>query len=72
MRFLRVVCEILQKEYMWYRIQAGAVLALHEATESYMTHLFEDTNLCTTHARPIMIMLKDMKLARRIRGETSG
>ena len=69
--FLRVVHEIIQKEYMWYRIQVGATLALYEAAESYIIHIFEDTNLCVIHARHIMIMPKDMKLARKIRGETS-
>ena len=51
MSFLWVVQEILQKEYAWYRIQASVVLALHEATESYMVRLFEDTNLCAIHAK---------------------
>ena len=45
MSSLWVVWEILQKEYAWYRIQASAVLAPHEATESYMVRLFKDTNL---------------------------
>ena len=68
MSFLRVMHEILQKEYAWYRIQAGAILA----AKSYMIHLFEDTNLCAIHAKHIMIMPKDMKLVRHIRGEPSG
>ena len=33
--FLWVVCELLQKESSWHRIQAGAILVLHEAAESY-------------------------------------
>ncbi|UYV71770.1 hypothetical protein LAZ67_9000325 [Cordylochernes scorpioides] len=32
-------------------------------------HLFEDTNLCTIHAKKVTIMLKDIQIARRIRGE---
>ena len=51
MSFLWVVLEILQNEYAWYRIQASAVLALHEAAESYLIRLFEDTNLCAIHAK---------------------
>ena len=31
--------------------------------------LYEDTNLCTLHAKRITIMPKDIQLARRIRGE---
>jgi histone H3 len=51
------------------RWQSQAVLALQEATEAYLVGLFEDTNLCAIHAKRITIMVKDMQLARRIRGE---
>ena len=44
-------------------MQAGAVLALHEAAEAYLVCLFEDTNLCTIHAKYVTIMPKDMQLA---------
>ena len=30
--------------------------------------LFEDANLCAIHAKRVTIMVKDMQLARRIRG----
>nr|GEW23475.1 histone H3.2-like [Tanacetum cinerariifolium] len=40
-----------------------------EASEEYLLGLFEDTNLCTIHAKRVMIMPKDMWLARRIGGE---
>jgi histone H3/H4 len=33
--------------------------------------LFEDTNLCSIHAKRVTIMPKDIQLARRIRGERS-
>ena len=55
----------------WLRFQASAIGALHEAMEAYLVGLFEDTNLCTIHARCVTIMPKDMQLARRIRGERS-
>ena len=51
------------------RFQSHAVLALQEASESYLVGLFEDTNLCAIHASRITIMPKDLQLARRIRGE---
>ena len=44
--FQRLVKEILQKENVWYQIQVGAVLALHEAAETYLMRLFEDYNMC--------------------------
>ena len=50
-------------------MQASACLALQEATEAYIVHLFEDAVLCMAHAKRKTIMLSDIKLARRIRGE---
>ena len=51
------------------RFQSSAVLAMQEASESYLVSLFEDTNLCAIHAKRVTIMPKDMQLAKRIRGE---
>ncbi|ORZ34907.1 histone H3 variant CENP-A, partial [Catenaria anguillulae PL171] len=51
-----------------YRWQASALLALQEAAEAYLVHLFEDANLCAIHAKRVTIMPKDIHLARRIRG----
>ena len=45
------------------------MLALQEAAESYLTGLFEDTNLCAIHAQRVTVMKKDLDLARRLRGE---
>ena len=69
--FLRVVWETLQWEHVWSRIQISAILALHEAAESYLILLFEDVNLCVIHSKQITIMPKDIRLARHIGGETS-
>jgi len=44
-------------------------MALQEAAEAYLVHLFEDTNLLAIHAKRVTIMQKDMQLARRIRGD---
>ena len=63
-----LVREILQKEWSWLHIQASAVLAIHEATEAYLVHLMEDTNLCAIHAKCDTILPKVLQLARRIRG----
>ena len=67
--FQRLVREIAQEFKTDLRFQSSAVLALQEASESYMVGLFEDTNLCAIHAKRVTIMPKDMQLARRIRGE---
>ena len=67
--FQRLVREIASDFKSELRFQSSAVLALQEATESYLVGLFEDTNLCAIHAKRVTIMPKDMQLARRIRGE---
>ena len=59
----------MQKEHGDLRIQVGAVLALHKATEAYIICLMEDTNLCAIHAKHVTILLRDMQLAHRIQGE---
>ena len=51
------------------RFQSAAIMALQEASEAYLVGLFEDSNLCAIHAKRVTIMLKDIQLARRIRGE---
>mmetsp|Transcript_24012 Transcript_24012/g.71156 ORF Transcript_24012/g.71156 Transcript_24012/m.71156 type:complete len:145 (-) Transcript_24012:229-663(-) len=71
--FARLVREITQTynsapaegEKRW---QAEALMALQEACEYYLVHLFEDSNLCAIHAKRVTIMVKDIQLARRIRG----
>ena len=67
--FQRLVREVATYYKTDLRFQSSAVLALQEASESYLVGLFEDTNLCAIHAKRVTIMPKDMQLARRIRGE---
>jgi histone H3 len=69
MPFQRLVREIAQDYKTDLRFQSSAVMALQEATESYLVGLFEDTNICAIHAKRVTIMPKDIQLARRIRGE---
>ncbi|KZT20366.1 histone-fold-containing protein [Neolentinus lepideus HHB14362 ss-1] len=54
------------------RWQSSAILALQEATEAFLVHLFEDANLCAIHAKRVTIMQRDIQLARRIRGPWGG
>lgn len=67
--FQRVVKHIAQESKQEVRFQSSAIMALQEACEAYLVGLFEDTNLCAIHARRVTIMVRDMQLARRIRGE---
>ena len=70
MPFQRLCREIAQLEVKKnMRFQGSAVLALQTASEAYLVSLFEDTNLCALHANRITIHVKDMRLARRIRGD---
>ena len=43
--------------------------ALQEAAEDHVVRLFEDSHLCAIHAKRTTLYVKDIKLARRIRGE---
>lgn len=54
------------------RWQSQAIMALQEASEAFLVHLFADTNLCAIHAKRVTIMQKDLQLARRIRGSWGG
>ena len=67
--FSRLVREIAQDFKTNLRFQAQVIGALQEVAEAYLVGLFEDTNLCGIHAKRVMIMLKDIQLARRIHGE---
>lgn len=67
--FQRIVKDIAYDSNSDLRFQSSALLALQEAVEAYLVGLFEDTNMCAIHAKRVTIMVKDVKLARRIRGE---
>ena len=67
--FQRLVREIAEDFKGNLRFQSTAMLALQEAAEAHLVMLFEDTNLCCIHAKRVTISVKDMQLARRIRGE---
>eukprot|EP00162_Nutomonas_longa_P009448 comp19250_c0_seq1/m.36098 comp19250_c0_seq1/g.36098 ORF comp19250_c0_seq1/g.36098 comp19250_c0_seq1/m.36098 type:complete len:138 (+) comp19250_c0_seq1:163-576(+) len=73
--FARLVREIAREfilhteEYRW---QDSAFLALQEASEAHIVSLFEDAYLCTIHSKRVTLMVKDLQLARRIRGPIRG
>lgn len=56
--FIRLVREIAEGYKNDLRFQANALMALQEAAESYLTALFEDTNLCAIHAKRVTITPK--------------
>lgn len=67
--FARLVREVTrQYTSRDLRFKADAMLALQESAEAYLVGLFEDANLCAIHAKRVTIQVRDMQLARRIRG----
>uniref|UniRef100_A0A914CPV9 Histone H2A/H2B/H3 domain-containing protein n=1 Tax=Acrobeloides nanus TaxID=290746 RepID=A0A914CPV9_9BILA len=67
--FQRLVREISQDIKHELRFQSAAIGALQEASEAFLTGLFEDTQLCAIHAKRVTIMPRDVHLALRIRGD---
>ncbi|OXA63965.1 histone H3.3A [Folsomia candida] len=66
--FQRLVREITQDFMIDFRFQAAALGALQEASECFLVHMFEDSNLCAIHDRRVTVMLRDLDLAKRIGG----
>ena len=67
--FQCLIHEVAQEHRNDLRFQSTAALVLQEASEAYLVGMFEDTNLCTMHAKRVTIMPKDMMLVRHIHSE---
>ncbi|MCJ1333397.1 centromeric DNA-binding histone H3-like protein cse4 [Thelotrema lepadinum] len=67
-----IALDLLPASDAGMRWQSQAIMALQEAAEAFLVHLFEDANLCAIHAKRVTIMQKDIQLARRIRGAWGG
>lgn len=55
----------LSPSHNWHKT---AIESLHYAAEAYLESLFSDSNLILTHCNRRTLYIKDMTLARRIRG----
>ncbi|CAN1169119.1 Histone H3-like centromeric protein CENH3 [Linum perenne] len=66
-RLVRMITQEFSNEVN--RWQAEALVALQEAAEDFLVHLFEDGMLCAIHAKRVTLMKKDMELARRLGGK---
>lgn len=69
--FIRKVKEILMSLDPEFRVKRLSMEALREATEDFLTDVLSDANLCAIHGRRITVMVKDVALASRIRGDTN-
>ncbi|KAF3439885.1 hypothetical protein FNV43_RR18163 [Rhamnella rubrinervis] len=68
--FIRTVREITsQYSQQVNRWKPEALVALQEAAEDFLVHLFEDAMLCAIHAKRVTLMKKDFELARRLGGK---
>ncbi|GBG34750.1 Histone H3 [Hondaea fermentalgiana] len=69
--FARVVKEETERytQSQEFRWQSEALTALQEAAEAYLVSVFQDANLCALHAKRVTLMVRDIQLARRIRGD---
>ncbi len=50
-----------------FKVQSSALAALQEASEAYLVHVLEDSNLAAIHAKRVTIMPRDIQLANRIK-----
>lgn len=69
--FARLVREVTQKYWPdsgFFRYTVQGLLALQTAAEAYLIGIFEDSVLCSVHARRVTLQVKDIHLALRIRG----
>ncbi|KPA76022.1 putative histone H3 [Leptomonas pyrrhocoris] len=67
--FQRLVREVSSAQKEGLRFQSSAIMAIQEATESYIVSVLADTNLACIHAKRVTIQPKDVQLAMRLRGE---
>ena len=51
---------------MQVRFQSTAITTLQEAAENFIVGLFEDVNLLAVHAKRVIVMPRDIRLAVRI------
>lgn len=69
-RLVKEITALIHSSGHDYKYQSAALGALQEAAEAYIIRLFEDTQLCAIHAKRVTIMVRDIHLALRIRGES--
>lgn len=65
--FTRLVRQIAQDFKTDLRFRSTAMESLQEAGESFLTGIFEDSNLVAIHAKRVTIQVKDIQLCKRIR-----
>ena len=66
--FQRLVKEVVQDLFPTesYRFQSTAILALQEASESFLVRMFEQINDVAIHGKRVTIQLKDIQIWKRL------
>ena len=66
--FQRLVREVFSQIYstQTFRVTPQALLALQEASESFLIHMFEQSNLIAIHGKRVTLNVKDILLWRRL------
>ena len=66
--FQRLVKEVVRELFptQSYRFQSTAVLALHEASESFLVRMFDDVNCIAIHGKRVTIQVKDIQIWKRL------
>ena len=68
-RLVREVCEGLTKTLGYQlRFQSTALLALQEASESFLVNMFHQSNQICLHSNRVTLQVKDLKLWGRLVG----
>ena len=74
-RLIRSIAERIQAQKVDFkeaepmlRFTPDSLNLFQTACEMFLVHLFEDSYLCTLHAKRVTLMNQDLRLARRIRG----
>jgi histone H3 len=67
--FWRLVREVLHNISPDLRVSVEGANALQKAAEAYLVGIFEDSQSCAIHAKRVTVMVKDLNLAKRLRGE---
>ena len=66
--FQRLVREVVQEMFKSesYRFQSTAILALQEASETFLVHMFEQCNDICIHGKRVTVQQKDIQLWKRL------
>ena len=66
--FQRLVREVVYEMFKTegYRFQSTALLALQEASESFLVNMFHQSNLIAIHGKRVTLQVKDILLWRRL------